>query len=178
MKLAIESGHCSDGDVFSIYGSAADVVRSMSALESFGGGIHVLYGPNWVINADEASLDLLKLSLGGMIRIKAEDEPPAPVELSRDDFKVGIKILEKKCFGSAGCNVSFRIVPEYVGVWPLPETGTVEITYEVKGGEGPLINTFTIEDGTAHYDSQERIGTSKSSAKLKAKVTDVAHYDW
>ena len=54
------------------------------------------------------------------------------------DFKIGIKILSKKCFGSAGCSVTYRIKPEYVGDQSLPSSGTVEVTYRVKGDEsGP-----------------------------------------
>src|SRR4029453_5116766 len=33
----------------------------------------------------------------------------------KSDFEIGIKILEKKCFGSAGCSVTYRIKPKYVG---------------------------------------------------------------
>ena len=56
-------------------------------------------------------------------------EEPAPVKFKRSDFTVGIKILSKQCFGSAGCNVEFRIDPQYVGSQPLPDTG-VGIEYE------------------------------------------------
>jgi hypothetical protein len=37
----------------------------------------------------------------------------------KSDFEIGIKILEKKCFGSAGCSVTYRIKPEYVGTQEL-----------------------------------------------------------
>ena len=184
VTLAIESAQCSDADVFSIYNRASDLAQVVSGLESLGVGSHLLVGPNWIINAAEEHLDLLHNGLGGEIRITEESEKPTetpepePIELSTDDFKVGIKILKKRCFGSAGCNVTFRIVPKYTGTSPLPDTGTIEVTYEVKGGEDPLINTFTIEDGTASYASEESIGTPKSSSKLKAKVTDVTHNDW
>jgi hypothetical protein len=30
-----------------------------------------------------------------------------------------IKILEKKCFGSAGCSITYRIKPKYVGTQEL-----------------------------------------------------------
>src|SRR5437879_3831841 len=32
-----------------------------------------------------------------------------------DDFTIGIKVLSKQCFGSAGCNIEFRIDPSYTG---------------------------------------------------------------
>jgi hypothetical protein len=47
-------------------------------------------------------------------------------------------------FGSAGCDVDFRIEVGYDGP-PLDPSVTYELAYEVKGGEEPLINTLTIE---------------------------------
>jgi hypothetical protein len=35
------------------------------------------------------------------------------------DFEIGIKILEKKCFGSAGCSVTYQVKPKYVGTQEL-----------------------------------------------------------
>jgi hypothetical protein len=108
----------------------------------------------------------------------ASDEPLDDQDLGEllgpEDFKVSLKILTKQCFGSAGCNVTFRIKPAFVGALDMPSSGTTEVTYKVKGGDDPLVNTFTIdEDGTAHFDSEESISTPRSSAKLKAVVTDV-----
>jgi hypothetical protein len=37
----------------------------------------------------------------------------------KSDFEIGIKILEKKCFGSAGCSLTYRIKPKYVGTQEL-----------------------------------------------------------
>lgn len=94
--------------------------------------------------------------------------------LVADDFEVAIKIKEKKCFGSAGCIITFRIDPGYGGSSELPSSGELEITYKVKGGEDPYVNTFTIDgDGTAHFDSEETIDTPRSSSKLSAVVTDL-----
>ena len=95
---------------------------------------------------------------------------------TKKDFTIGIKVLKKHCFGSAGCNVTFRIVPKYVGSASLPPDGTVSVTYQVTGDEdGPMINTFTVEDGKATYDSQETASIKKSSNKLKATVTDITY---
>jgi hypothetical protein len=44
------------------------------------------------------------------------EEPTAAGFLPRkSDFEIGIKILEKKCFGSAGCSVTYRIKPSTSG---------------------------------------------------------------
>ena len=60
-----------------------------------------------------------------------EPSQTATFNPKKSDFKLGIKILTKSCFGSAGCNVTFRIKPTHVGAQPLPESGTVEVTYKI-----------------------------------------------
>jgi hypothetical protein len=106
---------------------------------------------------------------------EAEPSPePETLELSPDDFKIGVTILRKQCFGSAGCNVDFRIKPEYLGFTSIPDDVTVEVIYEVRGGEdSPQINTFTITGDTAEFQSEESASTSSSSAKLTAEATEV-----
>ena len=98
---------------------------------------------------------------------------PAPTPLKPADFQIGIKVLSKKCFGSAGCNVEFRIDPKYVGRQSLP-SGTIEVTYKITGGDDPMTNTFTIEGGTARYPQTEFISTPSSSSTLRAVVTEVS----
>lgn len=89
------------------------------------------------------------------------------------DFKIGIKVLKQSCFGSAGCNVTYRIDPQYVGPGTL--NGSYEVTYQVTGGEdGPQINTFTIEGTTATYDQQEVASTKTTKPVLVATVTSVS----
>lgn len=92
--------------------------------------------------------------------------PPDPSE-----FTLAIVVLEKECFGSAGCNVKYRIDPTYTGSRPAVD---LEITYEVSGAEDPIINTFTIDElGTASFDSEETASTASSSDELTATVTAV-----
>lgn len=107
------------------------------------------------------------------------EEPTAEIPKTFDgkpsDFKIGIKILSKQCFGSAGCSVTYRIKPVYRGSAPLPAGGTVEVTYVVKGLEdGEAVNTFTIEGGKA--SSSEEFGSIASSTKkITAAATDVSY---
>ncbi|MBT9276120.1 hypothetical protein KMZ32_18760 [Phycicoccus sp. MAQZ13P-2] len=101
-------------------------------------------------------------------------QDPVVADLAPADFKLGVKIKRRKCFGSAGCNVTYVIEPEYVGFADV-STGSYDITYEVSGVEdGPAVNTMTLEDGTMSFDSEESASTTSSKAKLKAKVTDVS----
>jgi hypothetical protein len=87
------------------------------------------------------------------------------------DFTLTVKVLEKQCFGSAGCNITFRI--DLSGGGELDPDKTYELTYEVKGGEDPLINTMTVTGKQYERQDRESIQTSSSSKKLTAVVTSV-----
>lgn len=103
-------------------------------------------------------------------------EEPAAYKASVKDWKVAIKVTDKQCFGSAGCNVTYKIDPEYVGSQPLPDEGKIEVTYDISGAEDEIIGSFTVEGGQASFDGEEIAQTSSSSKSLKAKITD-ASYD-
>ncbi|NHN56003.1 hypothetical protein G9U51_09465 [Calidifontibacter sp. DB0510] len=99
-------------------------------------------------------------------------DPAAPP--SADDFTIALKILSKQCYGSAGCNVTFRIQPTFRGQ-PLQDGQTAEVTYEIKGSEDPYSNTFTMtSDGQASVQQEESVSTSGANVKLTATVTDVS----
>lgn len=94
---------------------------------------------------------------------------------TEDDFELSVKTLEKECFGSAGCNVTFRIEVAFAGdSSDLDPSKTYEVTYEIRGGEDPLINTLTVSGDEYQVDDNEFISTASSGAKLKAVVTDVS----
>jgi hypothetical protein len=103
----------------------------------------------------------------------AATEPPANAPTPKD-FTLTVKILSKQCFGSAGCNITFRVELSSNGVSPDPDK-TYEVTYEVRGVEdGPQINTLTIEGGKYRADEEEFASTKSAATKLKAVITDVA----
>ena len=93
--------------------------------------------------------------------------PPDPAH-----FKIGIVVLEKECFASAGCNITYRIDPSYNGPSDISDT---EVTYEVVGGEdGAIVNTFEIDgSGEASFDEREFASTASSRKALTARVTSV-----
>jgi len=93
-------------------------------------------------------------------------------EPDKDDFTLTIRILEKKCFGSAGCNVTFRIKVGYDGD-PLDPEKTYEVTYAVRGGEDTLTNTLTVTGDDYVAESSEYIGTASAGSKIRAVVTRV-----
>lgn len=101
-----------------------------------------------------------------------ETEPVVQQTPEPSDFKLSIRILEKKCFGSAGCNITYRINPAYTGP-SLADDQELTVTYKVTGGDDPQINSFEMVGTEASFDSKEFISTPSSGSKLKATVTDV-----
>jgi hypothetical protein len=97
----------------------------------------------------------------------------AATQLKAADFALTLNVLSKKCFGSAGCNLSYAINPAYTGSTPLT-TQEYTVTYQVTGGsDGPQINSFTGVGERITYDEEENIQTSSSKAALKVEVTNV-----
>ena len=127
--------------------------------------------------AEKMAEELLKERLEEEARAEARASASAEAEAAAaappppEAFTIGITLLEKKCFGSAGCNVTFRIDPTYTGTGSVED---VEVTYEVVGGEDPLINTFTVDSaGTASFPEQESIQTASEGTELSVQVLSV-----
>lgn len=195
IPLASESGSCSVADELSVYGSDSSheqQVRMYAALQQLhaqggGTGDPFLVGPNWIVSGDGFELSLLAGGLGGDLSEGPEPSAvptpeevtptpspsPTPFDASPADWRIDLKILRKQCFGSAGCNVTVRIQPEYVGPAELPEEGVIEVTYQIHGGEDVHINTFEVEAGVAYHEDEERISTASSGDVLTAKATEV-----
>ncbi|MGN9918457.1 hypothetical protein [Micromonospora palomenae] len=105
----------------------------------------------------------------------ATTEPPLPTyeTPTKNDFKLKVKVLSKQCFGSAGCNITYRINVTYTGTG-LDPSKTYEVTYQVKGAEDPIINTFEVTGDSASVQQEEMASTKRSGDKLTAVVTDVS----
>jgi hypothetical protein len=114
--------------------------------------------------------------------VEEEVEPePAPepeyYEPTKRDFELTVKTLGKECFGSAGCNIEFRIEVTQDFTQQLDPLKTYEVTYEVRGTEdSPYINTLEVTGDEYYTDEYELAGTTTSGAKLTAVVTDVTEY--
>ncbi|MFG2054202.1 hypothetical protein ACGFI9_09230 [Micromonospora sp. NPDC048930] len=106
----------------------------------------------------------------------ATTEPPLSYDApTKNDFKLRVKILSKECFGSAGCNVTYRINVTYTGTG-LDPSKTYEVTYQVKGAEDPIINTFEVTGDSASVQEEEMASTRRSGDKLTAVVTEVSEF--
>ena len=91
------------------------------------------------------------------------------------DFKLTVKVLEKQCFGSAGCLITYRVELIYDATnGHLDPSVTYEVTYEMRGGEDPKINTLRVTGTEYRGDERETIRTPSSKAEVTAVVTSVS----
>lgn len=89
-----------------------------------------------------------------------------------DDFNVEVSVKEQACFGSAGCNLTLRTEPDYVGSgFPV---GTWEVTYEINGIEdAPLIRSFELQGDQIAFDDEARVSVPDDSPDINIEITDV-----
>jgi hypothetical protein len=91
-----------------------------------------------------------------------------------EQFKLDVVIVEKDCFGSAGCNVMYDIDPTYTGPESLQGT-SFTVVYQIDGGDEPQTGNFTVTNGktSGHRDL---IDTPSASSTLAAVATKVLPY--
>ena len=115
-----------------------------------------------------------------------EEPTPEPTGYTpkKSDWVLKVKIKDKLCFGSAGCNVTAKITPYYTGAGSietdLPDEGVIELTYKVTGDEsGPITGTLEIDcaDQTNEI-GEESMSTRRSGTQVKATVTDVEYNEY
>lgn len=100
-------------------------------------------------------------------------ESPDPVwEPSTEDFDIETSVKEQRCFGSAGCSLTIRTEPVYVGDG-FP-TGHWEVTYEVTGIEDePMIRTFEVMDDEVHFDDEAHVSVENENFDITTEITDI-----
>lgn len=95
-------------------------------------------------------------------------------ELLSTDVKLTVKVLDKECFGTAGCNLEYKVL----ATWPPSKVArgdSYAITYEVSGPEdGKQIGTLIVNDDETFKTEEDFASTKNSSVKLKAAVTDIS----
>ena len=88
------------------------------------------------------------------------------------DFKLTVKTLSKQCFGSAGCNLTYRIQAGWHGTYDPDKT--YEVVYEVHGDEsGPQTNNFTVTGDKYQVEQVEIASTRSAGVKLTTRVVSV-----
>ncbi len=78
-----------------------------------------------------------------------------------EDFSLEIIELSRSCFGSAGCNVTFKIAPTYSGP-PTNASKSYRVVYEVRGGDDVKSENFTVHGTEASVKSESFISTPQN----------------
>jgi hypothetical protein len=96
----------------------------------------------------------------------------APIPPTPTSFTLTVTILTQECFGSAGCDLTYRVTPQYTGP---PTSGQWTITYTVAGTEDPTVGSFTYDadTGQAMINTQNAAQTKTSKVTLTATPTTV-----
>lgn len=104
---------------------------------------------------------------------EAPTKAAAPLPAAKD-FKITLKVLERKCYGTAGCNITYRVNAVQVPEGLDPEA-QYEVSYKITGGEDVHEATLTINEGkfdaTTVFD--EMAQTKSKNTKLTATATAV-----
>jgi hypothetical protein len=106
------------------------------------------------------------------------EETPTPEPtlhvLKASDLELTIKETSKHCFGSAGCNVEYKVKVAFAIPDPGELAGDYDVTFRIKGDEdGPITDTITVYSDGKYDVSEGYASTPSSHTKLSAKVTDV-----
>ena len=97
---------------------------------------------------------------------KAPAYAPTPA-----DFTIEVIETRRACFGSAGCNVSYQVVPTYTGP-ALSPTRKFTVLFEVHGGEDVGSDSFTMKGTDASVPSPRSISMTQGQT-LTATATRV-----
>lgn len=111
-------------------------------------------------------------STGPTVVEPTKTTPPARV-LGVKDLVPSLKITDKQCFGSAGCNVRYRVSLTVKGTQMPAETDSYEVTYEVRGGEDGAVVGSTVLEGLEYDREEDMVSTKSSKTKLSVVITSV-----
>ena len=90
------------------------------------------------------------------------------------DFTLAVNVLNKECFGSAGCDITFRISVTLTGNVTFDPAQTYTVTYDLTGTDGGASQgSFRITGTTVNEDGEDITQTGSSSTQVTAHVTSV-----
>jgi hypothetical protein len=93
-----------------------------------------------------------------------------PPEPTIDDFLIELIVMEKQCFGSAGCLITVRPELTFINLESLPSGKSYTLIYEIYGGEdGTLTFNLTIE-GDHYRFNEETISTANLNDELTVEA--------
>jgi hypothetical protein len=86
------------------------------------------------------------------------------------DFVMGVIETRRACFGSAGCNVNYKISVSYLGA---PTTKAYTIVYEIQGAGNTRTDNFTLEGKSLTGKEDGMFSSVPASNDLTATVIRV-----
>ena len=89
------------------------------------------------------------------------------------DFTVSVVELTRKCFGSAGCNVTFTVNFKLINAATFDPSKTYYATYRIDGAEDLYTNKAELSGGRYEVDAQEFVSVKRQSTVLTAVVTQI-----
>jgi hypothetical protein len=104
---------------------------------------------------------------------------------TKSDFLMHLRITSKQCFGSAGCNLEYEVIPKWAGQPSAADVqldGKYDLTYAVTGSEdSPILEKMTIYPNLKYevpmFDGSA--GTSSTYDKLEVHVVRLReHLGW
>lgn len=100
---------------------------------------------------------------------------PSYIEPKVSDFSIELVVIEKQCFGSAGCSVTVEpsLSCQNVNDCQLDPTKEYLLVYELTGDEdGIMTSNITLRGETYSY-YEVRLSTASSSVEIAASVVTV-----
>ncbi|QHN32872.1 hypothetical protein GII32_22990 [Gordonia amarae] len=95
------------------------------------------------------------------------------IPITPDDFRMNIEVLEKKCFGSAGCVVEFSVRPTLLTPSKYVEGRRFRVVYEILGTDDEMTDYFTLSGTDLSIDDSLRAQTDSSDSEITANVIKV-----
>lgn len=99
---------------------------------------------------------------------------PSHVGLTAEDVTLKVRITQRQCFGSAGCNVTFEVEPNVRDYSLIARGESYSVTYSVSGPQdGDTIGTITLHDDHTARVTSVLVQVANAKVKLVPKVDDV-----
>lgn len=104
----------------------------------------------------------------GLVATPAAYSIPTP-----DDFTLTLTELSRKCFGSAGCNVTFTVQLTAKNTTQYDPKKTYKVTYSITGADDAYTNYLTINGTKYSHNDEEFVGVKNKDTKLVSTITQI-----
>jgi len=159
--------------------SRFQLILAITAAFLIGGGVGYGLQPTEPPARDHLSVSAQPTPTATAEKAEKAEKPtpkpkPKPHKPTAKDFKIDVIILKQDCFGQAGCNITFRLDPKYIGP-QLPAGKTYTVTLEIKEATDRKVASFGMNsdgdiDGILDSDM---VSTAPGVTKLTAEVIQV-----